>query len=96
MDERTSGSGDRSIPHDTPAEWPQAGGPPVCLGHQVPGSLLAFAAGFAAGFSGPGSHLMFMEKEQLPLVGPIYVLLKMHTLLKQKQEVVCSCSSEAM
>ena len=39
---------------------------------------------------------MFMEKEQLPLAGPIYVLLKMHTLLKQKQEVVCSSSSEAI
>ena len=39
---------------------------------------------------------MFLEKEQLLLAGPIDVLLKMHTLLKQKQEVVCSSSSEAV
>ena len=44
----------------------------------------------------PWSLLTFMEKEQLLLAGPIHVLLKMHTLLKQKQEVVCSSSSEAI
>ena len=39
---------------------------------------------------------MFMGKEQLLLAGPTDVLLKMHTLLKQKQEVVCSSSSEVI
>lgn len=81
-----------ALPPPRPADAPQAGSPFVCLGHQIPQGLPAFAAGF----SGLESYLMFTGKKHLLPAGPIKVLLQMNTLLRQRHEGKCSSSSEAI